>query len=79
MHVVLDAPYPAHFFTTARTTWSAVDEVGQRRAVPGRFRGTMAINDHHATVIGGRSQHQLARNSIVVGDDGAGQAAFAQA
>ena len=74
-----DASYAAHFLATARSSGATVHKMRERRAVAGRFRSAMAINDDHSAVIGGCAKHQFARDLVVVGDNGAGQTAFTQA
>ena len=60
LHVMLDAANAAHLLASAGAARPAVDQHRQRRAVAGRFRGIVAVQDQHSAVIGGRALDELA-------------------
>ena len=78
MHVVQYAANATHFFAATGPSGSTVHEVSQRGAMPRRLGGAMTINNDHAAVIRGRSEHQFSCNIIVVGHYGTREATFAE-
>jgi hypothetical protein len=65
---VLDTAQTAHLLTAAGPAGSAVDEVRQRRAVPGRLRSVVAVEDEDATVPGGDPADEFGGELGIVGD-----------
>src|SRR5699024_6509968 len=68
LHEVLDTAQTAHLLTAAGPAGSAVDEVRQRRAVPGRLRSVVAVEDEDAAVPGGDPADEFGGKLGIVGD-----------
>ena len=79
LHVVLDPTHATHLLAAPGATRTAVHEVRQRRPVPGRLGGAVAIDDDHAAMVGGRAENKFAGDTVVAGHDGTCKTAFAHA
>ena len=79
LHIVLYAADTAHLFAAAGSPGTSVYQVRQGRPVACRLGSTVAVNDDHATMEGGRAENELARDPVIIRDDRARETAFAHA
>ena len=66
---MLDATHTAHLLAAACTARTAMDQVGQGRAVTGRLGGAVPIDDEHPAVVGSCAQDELTSDIVIVRDD----------
>jgi hypothetical protein len=69
LQVVVHAAQAAHLLAAAGAARSAVDEHRQGRAVAGGFGCRIGIQDKQPAVPGGGTEHDLAGELGIVGDD----------
>ena len=74
--MVLDAAQPAHLLTAAGPTGPAVHQSGQRRSVAGGLAGVVPVQHQQPPVPRCDTQHDLAGDIRVVGDQRTDQAAL---
>src|SRR6185312_3994645 len=65
LHVVQDAADATHLLSAARATRSAMDQMGERRAVARRLLGAMAVDDEEAPVKWSQPEHQTCRHRLI--------------
>src|SRR5262245_21881082 len=65
LQIVQHAADAAHFLDTTGATRSAVHEMGEWRAVAGRFLAAVTIRDPHAAVIGRDTETELRCDRII--------------
>ena len=76
---MLDRATASEFLTTTGATGSTMDQRRQRGTMAGGLFRTIAVQHQHAAMPGGRANDNPRRLVVISGDQGTGQAAFAQA
>src|SRR5262249_53061339 len=71
------AAHPAEFFAATRASRTAVDEIGERRTMSGRFFAAVTIDHKQSAVIGRNPEYESGCHCSVVGEYRGNEASFA--